>query len=364
LTDEDPLTILHLLDRWDTGGVRRNVTDLCAGLERAGFDVHIAAWTQPNYTGKLQPAYLPLYSRTGKRKSLTGFLRSLFIAAAYVRDLDPEIIHMHSRYVLPLGAFAATGTSTGLIYTSHRAFTDLGWLPWYPGTIIFPGETAKGTFLSSVRRGGVSGHVIPHGIHPVTEGDNTTREKPFKRPNSILFAGRCEQDKGGETLLEATAILKKKGSQDFTVTIIGDGSHKAGWIEQARQREIDDIVFFRGSVDDTRSCFADAGMLVVPSTGEESYGYVIVDAFAEGCPVIASGLPAFRERIVDGHNGLLFPPGDAPALAVALEYALKHPEKLDTMAIRARDTVNRDYDFGKMISRTTDLYTRIVREQD
>ena len=59
-------------------------------------------------------------------------------------------------------------------------------------------------------------------------------------------------------------------------------------------------------------------MLCAPSLGGESFGMVLTEAFAAGTPVVASDIAGYRDVVTDGDDGLLFPRGDATALAETL----------------------------------------------
>jgi phosphatidylinositol alpha-mannosyltransferase len=63
-------------------------------------------------------------------------------------------------------------------------------------------------------------------------------------------------------------------------------------------------------------------VFISPALGQESFGMVLVEAMAAGLPVVASDIPGYREVVRDEREGLLVPPGDAHALASALERVL------------------------------------------
>jgi phosphatidylinositol alpha-mannosyltransferase len=65
-------------------------------------------------------------------------------------------------------------------------------------------------------------------------------------------------------------------------------------------------------------CYASADVFCAPSTGGESFGIVLLEAMACGCPVVCSDIAGYREVVRDGVEGLRVPPCDEPALAAAL----------------------------------------------
>jgi len=67
----------------------------------------------------------------------------------------------------------------------------------------------------------------------------------------------------------------------------------------------------------------------------------IVTALICGRPVIATATPATRDYVADGVNGILVPPGDAQALAAAIERVDGEPALLSTLAAGARDAARR-----------------------
>jgi glycosyltransferase involved in cell wall biosynthesis len=70
---------------------------------------------------------------------------------------------------------------------------------------------------------------------------------------------------------------------------------------------------------------------VVPSVWLENSPFVIKEAFAAGLPVVASNLGGMAEMVSDGHNGLLFEPGDAADLRRALHRLLNEPGLLERL---------------------------------
>ena len=111
-----------------------------------------------------------------------------------------------------------------------------------------------------------------------------------------------------------------------------------------------------------------AAVVAVPSTEPEAFGRVAVEAQAMGVPVVVSDLGAVPETVLappqvapSERTGWRFPPGDAPALAAALQEALAlRPSARDALARRARLHVERHFSLASMVNETLDVYCALL----
>ncbi len=127
---------------------------------------------------------------------------------------------------------------------------------------------------------------------------------------SILVAGRmADHAKGASTALEAGALLASEGRR-FKMSLTREPQEKGRfpWLDECGWK----------SQEDLAGMMREASCAAIPSRWEEAFGMVWAEAMASGLPVVASAVPGPMEYIVDDRNGLLFPPGDAKALAKAL----------------------------------------------
>lgn len=130
----------------------------------------------------------------------------------------------------------------------------------------------------------------------------------------FVFVGRLEPYKGVELLLESFGYL---GHSGVGLLIVGDGSCRS-LVEQAAAD--DDCVHYAGrrDFDGVIEAFAISDVAVVPSTFEP-WGLVVNEALAAGLPVIASNrVGAVDDLVTEGETGMVFPSGDAVALAKAM----------------------------------------------
>ncbi|MCK4624543.1 MAG: glycosyltransferase family 4 protein, partial [Phycisphaerae bacterium] len=136
----------------------------------------------------------------------------------------------------------------------------------------------------------------------------------------IVQVANVVPDKDFQTLIEAAAGLAKR-RDDFQLVLIGegtDGPEIARVIEQAGAGEFITPV---GKREDVPEILASTDMLVL-STKTESFGIAVLEAMASGLPVVASDVPALREVFTHESEGLKVRPGDADALAGAIERLL------------------------------------------
>lgn len=140
---------------------------------------------------------------------------------------------------------------------------------------------------------------------------------------SVLFVGRLRRYKGVGTLLEAFRGLRER-MPETSLTILGDGPHRAALEEQARRLGLEGTVEFTGFVPPEEKVrrLQSAWVSALPSP-KEGWGLTVVESNACGTPVVASRSPGLVDSVRDGESGLLVPHGDDAALAAALERVLR-----------------------------------------
>jgi glycosyltransferase involved in cell wall biosynthesis len=137
----------------------------------------------------------------------------------------------------------------------------------------------------------------------------------------VLFVGTLEPRKMLPTLIEAHRLLQASAARGVPLVLLGP----AGWGPQL------DLAGLPGGLvrttgwrpdEEARRIVAGAAVLAFPSAAE-GFGLPPLEAFAAGVPVVASDLPVTREVLgADRRLADLVPPGDAAALAGALEHRL------------------------------------------
>lgn len=138
----------------------------------------------------------------------------------------------------------------------------------------------------------------------------------------VAYLGRIIPAKGVHVLLEAAERLRRAQIQIDLHGDIPPYGDIDDYAKRMRRRAASNPgVRWHGAYDhDALSgILAEADVVVVPSIWYENQPFVMLEAFASGTPVVATDLGGMRELVQDGRNGLLFPRGDAQALAQCLE---------------------------------------------
>ncbi|MGA1830121.1 glycosyltransferase family 4 protein [Rhizobium wenxiniae] len=162
----------------------------------------------------------------------------------------------------------------------------------------------------------------------VVAWDFPAQDTPYDREaklsaqgRKILYAGLLSAPKGVDDLLHATASLKRDG-KPITVDLYGKGETDR-LTHLAKTLGIGTEVNFKGLVANSEMvpAMSAADIVVVPSRHDYSEGLplTIYEALCSRTPLVASDHPMFLENIEDGFSCVMFPGGNASALATKID---------------------------------------------
>lgn len=171
-------------------------------------------------------------------------------------------------------------------------------------------------------------------------------------PRLVCIGRLCEQ-KGQLLLVEAAALLQARGVP-FELVLAGDGEMRPE-VEQAIERHgLQGRVRITGwiSSEQVRAELAASRAMVLPSFAE-GLPVVVMEAMAQGRPVLTTTIAGIPELVRPGLDGWLFAPGDAEAAAQAMAECLATPvSTLARMGQQARERVTArhhiDQEAGKL----------------
>ena len=244
-----------------------------------------------------------------------------------------DIIHHHEPFV-PFLSFQILDSAKCPNVATFHAFGGFSFSYWSGRVVLdhYMSKIDERIAVSSAARYFVSRYfpgdyrIIPNGV----DVDTFTNAKPFPEFRdgkvNILFVGRVEPRKGAMYLLKAYAQVKQR-HPDTRLIIVGRGPEIGDLRRFVHGHRVSDV-FFAGRVDDVDKArfYKTADVFVAPSTGQESFGIVLLEAMAAGCAVIASDIHGYKRVVQRNVSGLLVEPRDPDALAEALERLVGDPE--------------------------------------
>ncbi len=155
----------------------------------------------------------------------------------------------------------------------------------------------------------------------------------------FVFAGRLSEEKGVMVLLESFKDLPK-----VPLVIMGDGPLRKTAEIYIKQHALTNIRL-TGFLDKDSyyETLKKAKAIIVPSVCYENFPVAILEAFACGVPVVASGHGAMRELVRAEVTGVLFNPGDACDLKEKISSLSGDPQKTIAMGLQARKQFEEHY---------------------
>jgi len=207
--------------------------------------------------------------------------------------------------------------------------------------------------------------VVPNGVAVAVDPEAAfrARDELGLAPNDplVVHVGNIRPGKGHELLVEATAILVGHRPK---VTVVSIGGEKypgslARLCRAASDRGLDGRLRFLGRRPDALAFTAAADVYVNPAD-IEGLPVTILEAMSLGRPVIATAAGGVPSVVRDEETGLLVEPGDAAALAGAINRLLADRRYAEGLARAGADLVARDYGLEPMIRAFESIYWRVL----
>ena len=256
-----------------------------------------------------------------------------------LRRFRPDVVHAVGPACLGIwGSAAARALQLPLESSYHTDLPrylpgyGLGWLQ--PAIWPLLGALHRVAHLNLTPSRFTRKELLAHGVEPVEiwrGGVDTQQFHPRKRcldmrmrlsggvPDGpvLLYAGRLSPEKRLDTLVDVLDALP--GAH---LALVGDGPARAELERRFAGRRAHFLGFLRG--EELARAFASADVFVMPST-TETLGFVVLEAMASGCPVVAARAGGIPDLIDHGENGHLYDPDDTGDAIEAIAMLLARP---------------------------------------
>jgi len=166
--------------------------------------------------------------------------------------------------------------------------------------------------------------------------------------------------KGHRYLLQALPRLLETWPQ-LCCLFVGEGELHDTLQRMAMDLGVERSCRFVGIREDIAEILAAADVVVLPSLSE-GFPFVLLEALAMGCPVVASQVNGVPELIEDHKTGLLVPPRDPQALARAIREVLNYSTPASEMGTAGRAVVQERFTVDQMVANTTAIFDAAMQD--
>lgn len=299
------MRVLNLMMGKNRGGLEAMAVRYHEALQAAGFDVLSAGHPQGMLAGL-----------SGFASLTSSFSQDPFSALrlnAIARRFQPDLVIAHGNRALFVATHPWAGCADKTLAVVHN-FRTKATLAKVRGALCVSPAIKQDV---ERKHPSLATHLMENFL-PLSE--KSVKAAPQGIP-VVGALGRLHINKGFDVLLQAAALLRERGIA-VKLKIAGDGPEAGNLKALAEQLSLGaEAVEFTGWESAPADYLATLDLFVLPSR-VEPFGLVVVEAMAAGVPVISSDIDGPRTILKSGELGVMVPPEDPSALAVAISAAL------------------------------------------
>ena len=359
------------------GGIENHIRLLARGLRNEGVDASVLVTNTGPATQRQTIDGVPV-TKTGRQATILSTPISLPFFVELRRQMATvDLVHIHAPYPLAELAQLMLGRAKPTVISYHSDIvrqkkTAKLYAPFLKKVLqraalvaaSSPAYIESSPFLQDVRQ---KCRVIHYGIETErfeeteqVRGDAESLRNQYGDLPLLLFIGRLRHYKGVDVLIRAMHDIRAQ------LLIIGTGPMQEVWQNLAQTESLTGKVFFLGDASESEALAARyaAELFVLPSTNRaEALGIVQLEAMACCLPVVCTELGTGTSYVNrDGATGLVVPPNDPRALAVAINRLLASPALRAKMGVEGRRRVKSEFSLQEMINATIAFYEVVLRE--
>ena len=368
-----PIRVAYVIGSFETGGTEHYLLRMLRHIDRERFDPYVVTLSDTGDLRDVIHELAPIYTvqLTGKLFNGRG-LRELWRLRGWFRANRIDVVHLLMDWATVYGGIAARiARLRGIPTVASNRMTDFpptmspGLIRLYMFSLrhlsnhILPNSQSVADVLAKLRvdprRMTVIHNGIPdHRLRPYSDPPNET-------PLTICSVGRLRPEKGQRFLVEAFALLKKRGYA-VRLLIVGSGTEDATIRQRAEELGVTNDIEWTGYREQPMPDIERSHVCVLPSL-TEGFPNAVVEYMAGGRAVVATDVGGVREIVTPGETGLLIPPGDPVAMADALAKLADDAELRETLGRNARALVEAKFTARIETEQTCRIYENVLDER-
>ena len=357
------------------GGIEILSAKLICALRERGHELVVATrQDSPDLPSEAEYQGIPIYRYPfpgwafthGKLDALVETRRQVM---RLIRDFQPHLVHLNSfgpsflMYHMTL-----MENTVPLLATLHTTPKSILSKQSYDEDSLFKRTLCNASWVSSVSEAVLNQArelvpaIIPRSC-VIYNGIKTPALRPsrlsFQSPR-LLVLGRLIRDKGVDLAISAFAAIADR-FPELRMVIGGDGPERSSLEVHAASMGVADRIEFLGWVSPEKvPPLLNSATIVVMPSHREGLPSVALEAALMARPVVATHVGGVPEVVTDRKTGLLVPPGNELALAIALRHLLDKPDTAARLGEAARARAQQIFGFTKYVDTYEALYYRLT----
>lgn len=365
------IRVVHMVEDLKTGGMEKVIAAIALNIDKTKYDVSVWCVARGGaIADELVQKGVPL-----EILGIASYFNpvNIFKLAAKLRKARPTIIHTHGYFAGTVGRLAGLLAGTRILF-HHVHSTYSGYskrniaieriLGFFTYRVLCCSQAVADHVFKSESIPRLKIAVVYNGIPPhQTSGRDLEMLRVslgIKTDDRVIVSvASLVENKGHACLIEALGRIATYFPR-LKLLIVGDGVLRKQLERQAVDLHIMTQVIFAGIRHDIPDILAIAEHLLLVSRHREGMGIALVEAMAAGKPVIGTRVGGIPEVIQHNKTGLIVPPSDSNALAMAIRDLLSNPRKTREFGENGRQRFFDLFTEEKMIRAIEQLYNGAI----
>ena len=354
-----PINVLHLLGtaQPDGSGIARIVAALAQGLDPQRFKLH--AWFLKS-DGPLVAELCDAGADAryvGWENGLRNPVGALRLWRQLRREQEFDLVHQHSgaRAIRQLIRF---GSSAKIIVHSHGQILEERERRRDPLVVLGADKIIAVSQSIAHQLQAQRTDVVYSGVAPSEQPNRKT-----SNDSTVVIGTACRliEAKGVRDLISAFAALHKEQPM-IRLEIAGAGPEERTLIRAAQDQGVAEVVRFLGWRNDLRRILRTWDIFALPSY-DEGLPVAILEAMAEGLPVVATNVGGIPELVEHAHTGYLVDPGNVDALLVGLRRLARNSDLRCQLGDAGSRRIRANFSVEKMVREIALIYDSMTRKK-
>src|SRR5437588_961690 len=360
----DRLRVLHVIDSLVLGGAEQLLLTLATHIDASRFDMRVCSLSPDDAGSPISVALsgqgIPVYRAWDLHQH---DVRHLLWLTMLMRREAIDLVHTHLAYGNVMGLLAAAASGRLAVATIHSEKDHQRGLTaskqWLQGALLRRRASVIVACSAEVEASARTRFrippgklmVLPNGIETAAYRGNDPEAAHLRRAELldlragplVVAVGRLSPQKGHETLVDATALLRERFPALRVVIVGRDGDNSPLVRERLAAHGLLEHVVLAGERADVPAVLA-AAEPVVHASLYEGLPLALLEAMAAGLPVVATAVGGVPNAADQGRCARLVAPGDPRALAEAMAELLGDPDGAAELGTRAAAFVRARYE--------------------